>query len=51
MAEVFPDFVVNKQFEKPRLFRTGPSKIAMIRSTSLITRFRKPKDSTDGMDM
>ena len=31
ISEVFPDFVrVNKQFEIPRLFRTGPSQIAMI---------------------
>lgn len=38
ISEVFPDFVrVNKQFEKPRLFRTGPSQIAMIRSTSFYT--------------
>ena len=38
ISEVFPDFVrVNKQFEIPRLFRTGPSQIAMIRSTSFYT--------------
>jgi len=39
ISEVFPDFVrVNKQFEMPRLFfRTGPSQIAMIRSTSFYT--------------
>lgn len=31
LSEVFPYFVrVNKQFEIPRLFRTGPSQIAMI---------------------
>nr|AFK49064.1 unknown [Lotus japonicus] len=34
ISEVFLDFVrVNKQFEMPRLFRLGPSQIAMIRST------------------
>jgi len=38
ISEVFPDFVrVNKEFEMPRLFRTGPSQIAMIRSTSFYT--------------
>jgi hypothetical protein len=46
LSEVFPYFVrVNKQFEIPQHFRTGPSQIAMIQSTSFsIALFRKPKD-------
>ncbi|KAH0440101.1 hypothetical protein IEQ34_025750 [Dendrobium chrysotoxum] len=50
ISEVFPSFVrVNKQFEYLDFFRTGPSPIAMIRSTSFsITLFRKPKTRSYG---
>ena len=47
ISEVFLDFVrVNKQFEMPRLFRLGPSQIAMIRST--LHYFENPRTQSYG---
>lgn len=48
-SEIFPDFVrVNKEFEIPRLFRTGRSQIAMIRSTSFLHYFGNPRTQSYG---
>lgn len=47
ISEVFLDFVrVNKQFEMPRLFRLGPSQIAIIRIT--LHYFENPRTQSYG---